>query len=198
PTTDAPCATGRNPTTDTTATPDLTAAPRPAFSTYTIQPGATVSSIAASFGVDSNHIPWNNPGVRDADMLLVGANLLVPSVNGLVYTVTLGDTLSDLAAFYQIDVQSITAYTPNKLSSPDDVIEGMVLVLPGAVPPPPAPPPPPPAAVPAAPPVVAPQPAYQPAAVSEPDPQPALARASSGYIWPFYSSISQYFSSYHH
>ena len=32
-------------------------------------------------------------------MLLVGEKLLIPSVNGLVYTVTLGDTLSDLAAF---------------------------------------------------------------------------------------------------
>ena len=148
--------------------------------------------------MDPNYILWNNPDVRDADTLLVGEKLLIPSVNGLVYTVTLGDTLSDLAAFYQVDVQSITSFAPNKLSSPDDVIEGMVLVLPGAVPPPPPPPPPPPAAVPAAPPVVAPQPAYQPAAVSEPDPQPALARASSGYIWPFYSSISQYFSSYHH
>ena len=197
-TTDAPSATGGNATTDATATPDVTAAPRPAFSTYTIQPGDTVSSIATSFGVDSNYILWNNPGVRDADMLLVGANLLVPSVNGLVYTVTLGDTLSDLAAFYQIDVQSITAYTPNKLSSPDDVIEGMVLVLPGAVPPPPAPPPPPPVAAPAAPSVVAPVPAYEPAVVSEPDPEPAPARVSSGYIWPFYASISQYFSSYHH
>jgi len=68
-------------------------------------------------------------------MLLVGEKLLIPSVNGLVYTVTLGDTLSDLAAFYQVDVQSITSFAPNKLSSPDDVIEGMVLVLPGAVPP---------------------------------------------------------------
>jgi len=96
-------------------------------------------------------------------------------------------------------VQSITTFPPNKLSSPDDVIEGMVLVLPGAVPPPPPPPPPPPAAAPAAPPAAAPAPAYQPAAVSEPEPEsePAPARASSGYIWPFYSSISQYFSGSH-
>jgi LysM repeat protein len=196
--TDAPSAAAGG-TTDGTATPGATAAAHPPFSTYTIQAGDSVSSIAQSFGVDPNYILWNNPGVRDdPDMLLVGANLLIPSVNGLVYTVTLGDTLSDVAAFYQIDVQSITAFEPNKLSSPDDVIEGMVLVLPGAVPPPPPPPPPPPAAAPPAPPVVAPQPAYQPAAVSEPDPEPAPARASSGYIWPFYSSISQYFSSYHH
>ena len=192
--TDAPSAAAAG-TSGATATPGATTAASPPYSTYTIQAGDSVSSIAQSFGVDPNYILWNNPGVRDADMLLVGANLLIPSVNGLVYTVTLGDTLSDLAAYYQIDVQSITAFEPNKLSSPDDVIEGMVLVLPGAVPPPP--PPPPPAAVPTAPPVAAPQLAYQPA-VSEPDPEPAPARASSGYIWPFYSSISQYFSSYHH
>jgi murein DD-endopeptidase MepM/ murein hydrolase activator NlpD len=160
-----------------------------------------VSSVAQSFGVDSNYILWNNPGVQDADMLLVGANLLIPSVNGLVYTVTLGDTLSDVAAFYQIDVQSITAFGPNGLSSADDIIEGKVLVLPGAVPPAPPPPPEPDPA-----PAPEPEPAYNPppAAVSEPDQEPAPAaaapapaRVSSGFIWPFYSSISQYFSSYH-
>jgi len=134
---------------------------------------------------------WNNPEVRnDPDYLLVGASVLIPSVNGLVYTVTLGDTLSDIASFYQIDVQSITAFAPNQLASADDVIEGKLLVLPGAVPPAPAPPPPSPEPEP-----VAPAPDPEPVYVAEPAPAPAYS--SSGYIWPFYSSISQYFSSYH-
>jgi murein DD-endopeptidase MepM/ murein hydrolase activator NlpD len=198
--TDAPSANPGAGAPETAATPNATAASQPPYTTYTIQPGDTVSSVAQSFGLDPNYVTWNNPGVRDdPDMLIVGANLLVPSVNGLVYTVTLGDTLSDVAAFYQIDVQSITTFGPNGLSSPDDVIEGMVLVLPGAVPPPPPPPP----AAPEPEPAADPAPAYNPppAVVSEPDPAPAAAaapaRVSSGFIWPFYSSISQYFSSYH-
>ena len=181
--------------------PDPTTTPgaaKAAFTTYTIQPGDTVSSIAESFGIDSNYIMWNNPLVReDPDYLLIGANVLIPSVNGLVYTVTLGDTLSDIAAYYQTDIQSITAFSPNGLSSPDDVIEGMVLVLPGAVPPPPAAPPPAPEPEP----VVVPEPerAYEPPPSYDPPPAAAAAAAytSTGFTWPFYGNISTYFSGYH-
>ncbi len=187
----APSATTAPATPGPTATPNTTPGAQPPFTTYTIQPGDSVSSIAESFGIDSNYVMWNNPEVRnDPDYLLVGASVLIPSVNGLVYTVTLGDTLSDIASFYQIDVQSITAFAPNQLASADDVIEGKLLVLPGAVPPAPAPPPPSPEPEP-----VAPAPDPEPVYVAEPAPAPAYS--SSGYIWPFYSSISQYFSSYH-
>jgi murein DD-endopeptidase MepM/ murein hydrolase activator NlpD len=184
-----------DPTGSGASTPEATAEAGKLYDTYTIQPGDSVSSIAESFGLDSNYIMWNNPEVReDPDYLLVGANIVVPSVNGLVYTVTLGDTLSDIAAYYQIDVQTITAFAPNKLASPDSVIEGMVLVLPGAVPPPPAP-----AAEPE--PVIEPEPEPDPAAApvyAAVEPDPVVPQyTSTGFIWPFYGNISTYFSGYH-
>jgi murein DD-endopeptidase MepM/ murein hydrolase activator NlpD len=166
------------------------------FTTYTVQPGDTVYTIAESFGIDANYIMWNNPEVRsDPDYLLIGAQVLIPSVNGLVYTVTLGDTLSDIAAYYNTDIQAITAFGPNELSSPDDVIEGMVLLLPGAVPPPPPPEPEPPPVE-----IVEPEPVYAAPAqgyAAAPPPAPAPARVSAGFIWPFYGPISTYFSGYH-
>jgi murein DD-endopeptidase MepM/ murein hydrolase activator NlpD len=187
-----------------TAAPSATATPAPtpeaiaaatpepeiqsAYFTYTVQPGDTVSSIGESFGVDPQYIVWNNPLVgEDPDLLIIGAEILIPSVNGVVYTVTLGDTLSDIASYYQIDVQSIAAFVPNRLSSADSVIEGMVLVLPGAVPPPP----PLPAAVAV---LEEPPPAGggEPPAAADPPPY-----SSTGFIWPYYASISQYFSGYH-
>jgi len=179
-----------------TATPEAaaTATPQaelqPAYFTYTIQPGDSISSIGEAFGVDPQYIIWNNVHVTDdPDLLIIGADILIPSVNGVVYTVTLGDTLGDIASYYQIDVASITAFLPNQLSSPDDVIEGMVLLLPGAVPPPPPPPvvtvyeEPEPVAV-----------GGDPAPVPEPAPPPY---SSTGYIWPFYGNISQYYGGGH-
>jgi len=159
-----------------------------AFFQYTIQPGDSIASIAAAFGISEESILWNNPEVSaDPDLLLIGESLLIPSVNGIVYHVAWGDTLSDIATVYQVDVQSIIGFIPNGISSPDGLTEGMVLLLPGAVPPPVPVPvvtvveepppadtsggaPPPPAAPPAAPPV-----------------------SSIGYIWPFYGNISTYF-----
>ena len=73
----------------------------------------------------------------------------MPGVDGIVYDVRLGDTINAIAATYDIDPLNIIEFAPNDLDSPDHIIEGMVLVLPEAVPPAPAEPDP-------APPVLAP------------------------------------------
>jgi LysM repeat protein len=113
-------------------TPDLQAA----YFLYTVQPGDAVFAIAETFGISPDYILWNNPGViDDPNILLVGQELLIPSVDGIIYRVNPGDTLSRIAALYQIDVQSIVGFAPNGLTSPNDAITGMVLILPGAVPP---------------------------------------------------------------
>lgn len=164
-------------------TPEPSPEPQPAFFVYTVQPGDTIASIAASFGIDQDYILWNNADlVDDPDLLLVGQGLQIPSVNGIVYNVTLGDTLSDIAVYYQIDVQSILAFLPNEIPSPDTVIEGMVLVLPGAVPPPPP--------IPAAVDVVAATAPSTPVPLSPEPPPPAPA---AGYVWPWYGNITSYF-----
>jgi murein DD-endopeptidase MepM/ murein hydrolase activator NlpD len=158
-----------------------------------VQPGDTVSTIAAAFGVSEEYITWNNPGIAsNPDLLLVGATVLVPGINGIVYNVTLGDTLGDIASYYGIDVGSILSFGPNNLASADMLIEGMTLVLTGAVPPAPVA-------------VAAIEPEPEPAAEPEPAPAPAPAPApppptypvSSGFIWPFYGNISTYFSGGH-
>jgi LysM repeat protein len=120
-------------------TPEPTPELRPAYFLYTVQPGDTISAIAGVFSISPDYIPWNNPDViKDPSVLQVGQELLIPSVDGMIYRVKSGDTLSDIAARYQIGVQSILAFAPNGLTSPDNAIQGMVLILPKAVPPPPA------------------------------------------------------------
>lgn len=169
------------------ATPEASQAPeaRAAFFTYTVQAGDTVSSIAASFGIDSGYITWNNPEIGDPDLLLVGAKILIPSTNGLVYHVELGDTLNGIADYYQIDVQNIVGFVPNGISSPDSVSEGMVLVLPDATPP---------APIPAAVEIV--EGTIPTPVPSAPAPLPAanpVSPAVSGYAWPYYGNITTYF-----
>jgi murein DD-endopeptidase MepM/ murein hydrolase activator NlpD len=166
-----------------------TVAPQPAYFTYTIQPGDTVSSIAAQFGIDQNYILWNNPHVStDPNMLIVGGTLVVPSTDGLVYNVTLGDSLNGIAGSYGIDVNSIVSFAPNGITSPDTVVEGMVLVLPGAK-----------LAAPAAPVAADPAPGVPvPAAADRvPDPAPAPVVSSGSYIWPVTGNVTTYFSGYH-
>jgi murein DD-endopeptidase MepM/ murein hydrolase activator NlpD len=156
---------------------------------YTIQPGDTVDSIAAAFGINPAYILWNN-ALSDANMLLVGETLIIPSADGILYSVAVGDTLWDIANAFQVPMESIVGYAPNGLASPDSVIEGMVLLLPGAVPP--APPEPEPVYVAEEPyeeePASGGAPISAGAAVSAPIPAP-----SYGYSWPAYGNITTYF-----
>lgn len=192
-------ATTASPAPQPTAEPTVTVRePLPAFFTYTIQPGDTMGGIAAGYGISEAYLLWNNPEVSaDPDLLYVGGTLLVPGVDGIVYNVTLGDTLGGIAAYYDVTVDSIVSYSPNNLSSPDSLIDGSVLVIPGAVPPPTT-----------APvliddgldPVSGPVPAGVTFDTPAPDPAPPVA--SVGFIWPYYGSITTYFgeprgASYH-
>ncbi len=172
------------------------AEPLPSFFTYTIQPGDSMGGIAASYGISEAYLLWNNPMVSlDPDLLYIGSTLVVPGIDGIVYNVTLGDTLGDIAAYYDVTVDSIISYQPNELSSPDSLIDGTVLVIPGAVPPPTIAPV---IAEDAGDPVSGPLPASgsfdTPAPAPEPAPAPAPAPVVSvGFIWPYYGPITTYY-----
>ncbi|HEY5625749.1 MAG TPA: peptidoglycan DD-metalloendopeptidase family protein [Dehalococcoidia bacterium] len=152
-----------------------------AFLTHEVQPGDTLYGIAEQYGVDAQYLLWNNSELTsNPDLLLIGATVLVPGVNGIVYDVRLGDTINALATKYDIDPDDVVSFAPNELASADHIIEGSVLLLPGAVPPPPPPPPPAPAPVPA--PLDAPSQGPVPAGIA-----PAAGSAvvtSVGFIWP--------------
>jgi murein DD-endopeptidase MepM/ murein hydrolase activator NlpD len=171
------------------------------FYTHEVQAGDTLFAIAEEYGVSVDYLLWNNPELTaDPDLLIVGKNLLVPGVEGIVYDVRLGDTVTDIALTYGIDPATIIDYEHNALDAPDSIIEGMVLVLPGGVPPPPPAPEPEPVAEPAPEPAPAadPPPASGPlpAGIVTPPPPPppaAVIVPSVGYIWPVAGSLNSYF-----
>ncbi len=109
-----------------------------AYVTHEVQPGDTIYGIAEQYGVDAQYLLWNNPELTaNPDLLIIGAAVLVPGVNGIVYDVRLGDTINAIAATYDIGADDVVSFAPNGLASADYIIEGSVLVLPGGVPPPP-------------------------------------------------------------
>ncbi|HUF53738.1 MAG TPA: peptidoglycan DD-metalloendopeptidase family protein [Dehalococcoidia bacterium] len=172
-----------------------------AFSSHVVESGDTLYSISERYGVSVDYLLWNNPNLTaDPDLLIIGNELLVPGIEGIVYDVRLGDTINGIAATYDIDPQSIIEYDLNDLDSPDTIVEGLVLVLPGAVPPPPPEPvlaEPAPAPEPEAEPVAPVQvdpPAPTgplPAAVVAPLPEPEpVIVPSFGFIWPVSGSLN--------
>jgi len=168
---------------------ETTPEPEDVYFTYVVQEGDTAASIAARFGLELESLLWNNSHLRtDPDLLLIGQELTIPTRDGILYTVRLGDTLLDVADIYEADVNSIVGLSSNQIGDPDSVLEGAVLLLPGAVPPPPPPP------------AMTPEPFFAAAAPEEASPAedfspppPAASAAVSGFMWPLAGYISDYF-----
>jgi murein DD-endopeptidase MepM/ murein hydrolase activator NlpD len=166
-------------------TPEPEPMPQPTYSTYTVQTGDTVAAIAAAHGIQVETLLWNNPDLSaDPDSISIGQDLLIPSRDGILYTVRLGDTLTDIASLYEVEVENIVGFISNEIGDENSVSEGALLLLPGAVPPPPPPP------------AVTPEPIF---VASAPEPSdagsivPPEAVSLTGFAWPVYGSISEYY-----
>ncbi|MBO5137116.1 MAG: M23 family metallopeptidase [Spirochaetaceae bacterium] len=99
------------------------------FTTYIVKTGDTISQISRKFGLTniSTLIGVNNIG--NVRQLRAGQKLIVPSVDGLNYTVESNDTLEGLSVRYNVAVEDILDV--NDLSS-DTLVQGQQLFIPGA------------------------------------------------------------------
>lgn len=98
-------------------------APSPEYITYVIQPGDTLSAIAARYGTTTAALTSLN-NISDPDRIYAGSTIRVPE-NGSsprYYTVRSGDTLSGIAARYGTTVNALAAL--NGISDPDRIYAG--------------------------------------------------------------------------
>ncbi len=96
--------------------------------TYVVQDGDTISSIADQFDLAITTILWANDLsvrsiIRPEDVLTI-----LP-VDGIVHKVKSGETMSRIAALYDVPASEIAAY--NGKDDPNDLSIGDVLVVPG-------------------------------------------------------------------
>lgn len=81
---------------------------------YVAQVGDTIASIADKYGVSANSVRWSNNLAGNG--IAAGTKLVIPPVNGVVYTVKTGDTPASLAAKYRADESQIVTYNDAELS----------------------------------------------------------------------------------
>jgi len=107
--------------------PDL-----PPYQVYQVEAGDTVSSVAAKFGIDAQYIVANNVEIHDENLLTLGQAIIVPAGNGILHEVRFGETLSDIADRYAVDVAAITDFRANDIPAADQIIEAQLVFVPGA------------------------------------------------------------------
>ncbi len=105
--------------------------PLPPYFTYEAQRGDTVAGLARRFGISEDAILFNNWELWDPDHLDPGISLTIPTADGVVYTVRLGDTLFDVIQNYDADMDATLAFPGNNLPSPDRLVEGSTILLVG-------------------------------------------------------------------
>lgn len=146
------------PTTSDTPLPTETAAPllsetpalegtpvSPGTSTYVVQEGDTLATIAEQFNIDFQTLLALNPDI-DPDLIVVGQEIVVPAEQGaadsatpvpegfsglIEYRVVAGDTLLDIANRFNSSVAAIVA--ENGLENANDIQAGDVLQVPANV-----------------------------------------------------------------
>lgn len=126
-----------SPATSTATAPEHYSTPQPLRPTaYKVNKGDTLISIAENFGVDVPTLLWAND-LTSPDLLILGQELVIPPVSGVLYIVQDGDTLSNVASL--LGVPSSAIAEANLLDDPDLLVPGQQLVVPGGRPPIPTP-----------------------------------------------------------
>jgi spore germination protein len=97
---------------------------------YVVQPGDTLSAIAARFGVSLGRLVEVN-GLPNPDRLVVGQAILIPEPpqQFLIYTVAPGDTLYRIAQLFDTTIQMLVEV--NDIENPDLLNIGQELIIPG-------------------------------------------------------------------
>ena len=122
------------------------------MSTYSIQPGDTLSGIASNYGISLDALEQANPAISNPDLIEVGQTLNIPDgmdapvpaapsspavvPTGGSYMVQPGDTLSAIAALFGTTVDALAQ--ANGISDPNRIDVGQQLTIPGAGDPAPA------------------------------------------------------------
>lgn len=107
----------------------------PAGVTHIVQPGETLSTIAADYGVAATDLATAN-NLTNPNMLRVGQKLLIPGVTqqqvlqtrGIRHRVASGESLSQIAQTYGVTVEQIMA--ANGLDDPNTIVVGQELLIP--------------------------------------------------------------------
>lgn len=105
--------------------------PQPSTVTYTVQPGDTLSGIAAAYDTTYQHLAAIN-GIANPNLIYPGQVLTISGGGAstpqqTVYTVKSGDTLSGIAAAYNTTYQRLAAV--NGIANPNLIYPGQQIVI---------------------------------------------------------------------
>lgn len=95
---------------------------------YVVQPGDTIQSVSANYGISANTLIWAND-MKTSSTLKVGQSLIILPTDGVLHIAKSQDTIIDIARKYSASEEDIISY--NDLKGSDDIYIGDILIIPG-------------------------------------------------------------------
>jgi surface antigen/phage tail protein X len=95
---------------------------------YKAVAGDTVQSVSARYGITVETLKWANN--LTTDIIVPGIDMIVPTVDGVVYVVKDGDTVDSLATKYKSDRARIISKNDLEITG---LVVGQRIVIPGGV-----------------------------------------------------------------
>lgn len=162
---------------------------------YVVNPGDTLSGIAARHNVSLDAVIAANPQIENPDLIYPGQNISLPGGgsggSGGSHTVRPGDTLSAIAASNNVSLDAVIAANP-QIGNPNLIYPGQAINIPGGGPAPGAAQPVDAAPAPApAPAPAGDAPAYDPFTVYSTGEQPAINVSDSSQLQPHHDYTTQ-------
>jgi len=107
---------------------------------HTIQPGESIFSIAAKYGLRPETLLWSNRYTLgdDPHIMIPGQTLLILPIDGILHRWSAGEGLNGVAEYYHVSPEAIVSYAPNGLSMASigdlanpNIQPGTLLIIPG-------------------------------------------------------------------
>ncbi|MBN2095965.1 M23 family metallopeptidase [Candidatus Peregrinibacteria bacterium] len=96
---------------------------------YTVEPGDTLSNIAARFNLKKETLMAEN-NLWNPNSLRVGTKIKILPVDGLSHVIKSGETIDKIAEKYKVDKETIIAQ--NQLTGEEELVADATLIIPGA------------------------------------------------------------------
>jgi len=96
---------------------------------YTVKSGDTLSKIAKTYNVTVSDILTANPSITNPAVIRVGQKITIPSSKFVTYTIQKGDTMSGIAARYQISLSELLKANPT-ITNPAMIYVGEKVLIP--------------------------------------------------------------------
>lgn len=102
---------------------------------YTVQPGDSLASISEKFNVTMDTVRWANPNLISpfTNDIQVGWELVIPQINGVLYTVRSGQSLDEIISLTSVNNSESNRFNIielNQLSPPYNLTPGTKLFIP--------------------------------------------------------------------